>query len=117
MKERLKVGDKNKLGKRRKLIIHNRQFTWMSTTEIAKVKKKKKKKCHFLAEEFSALPPRAGSIYLVASEVRDATRYLLMKVKASNDMTLPFIFDPHAGNSARQPLRFRLQPKRLSSEM
>lgn len=39
LKERLKVGDKNKLGKRRKLIIHNRQFTWMSTTEIVKVKK------------------------------------------------------------------------------
>lgn len=32
MKEWLKVGDKNKLGERRKLIIHNRQFTWMSKT-------------------------------------------------------------------------------------
>lgn len=39
LKEWLKVDDKNKLRKRRKLIIHNRQFTWMSTTEIVKVKK------------------------------------------------------------------------------
>lgn len=33
LKEWLKVGDKNKLGERRKLIIHNRQFTWMSMTK------------------------------------------------------------------------------------
>lgn len=47
MKEWLKVGDKNKLGERRKLIIHNRQFTWMSTTETEKLRllpSKKKKK-------------------------------------------------------------------------
>lgn len=49
MKEWLKVGDKNKLGERRKLIIHNRQFTWMSTTETEKLrllysKQQKKKK-------------------------------------------------------------------------
>lgn len=38
MKEWLKVGDKNKLGERRKLIIHSRQFTWMSTTETEKLR-------------------------------------------------------------------------------
>lgn len=46
LKEWLKVGDKNKLGERRKLIIHNRQFTWMSTTETEKLRllpSKKKK--------------------------------------------------------------------------
>lgn len=58
MKEWLKVGDKNKLGKRRKLIIHNRQFTWMSTTEKLRLLPSKKKKSHFLAEEISALPPQ-----------------------------------------------------------
>lgn len=31
LKKLLKVGDKNKPRERRKLIIHNRQFTWMST--------------------------------------------------------------------------------------
>lgn len=54
------MGDKNKLGERRKLIIHNRQFTWMSTTETEKLRllpSKKKKKRHFLAKDISALPP------------------------------------------------------------
>lgn len=53
MKERLKVGDKNKLGERRKLIIHSRQFTWMSTMETEKLrllgaKAGGKEKGHFL---------------------------------------------------------------------
>lgn len=38
LKEWLKVGDKNKLGEGRKLIIHNRQFTWMNTTETEKLR-------------------------------------------------------------------------------
>lgn len=38
LKEWLKVGDKNKPGERRKLIIHNRQFTWMSATETEKLR-------------------------------------------------------------------------------
>lgn len=54
MKEWLKVGDKNKPGERRKLIIHSRQFTWMSTAETEKLrllgaKEEEKKKGHFLA--------------------------------------------------------------------
>lgn len=55
MKEWLKVGDKNKLGERRKLIIHNRQFTWMSTTETEKLRllpSKRKKKAIFWLRTF-----------------------------------------------------------------
>ena len=65
MKEWLKVGDKNKLGERRKLIIHNRQFTWMSTTEKEKLRllPSKKKKSHFLAEEISVLPPQCSYLF------------------------------------------------------
>lgn len=65
MKEWLKVGDKNKLGERRKLIIHNRQFTWMSTTETEKLRlfPSKKKKRHFLAEEISFLPPQWSYLF------------------------------------------------------
>lgn len=53
MKEWLKVGDKNKLGERRKLIIHNRQFTRMSTAETEKLRLLPLKK----RKPFSALPP------------------------------------------------------------
>lgn len=47
MKKQLKVSDKNKLGERRKLIIHNRQFTWMSTAEKLKLPSSKKEKKPF----------------------------------------------------------------------
>lgn len=54
MKKQLKVSDKNKLGERRKLIIHNRQFTWMSTAEKLKLpsSKKEKKKAIFRLQTF-----------------------------------------------------------------
>lgn len=40
-----------------KLIIHNRQFTWMSTTETeTKAAFLKEKKRHFLAKDISAVP-------------------------------------------------------------
>lgn len=83
MKKLLKVGDKNKLGERRKLIIHNRQFTWMSMTEAAKLKllPLKKEKSHFQVATF-LLCHSAGQINLATSVGRDATRNLfLRKVK------------------------------------
>lgn len=53
MKKQLKVSDKNKLGERRKLIIHNRQFTWMSTAEKLKLpSSKKEKKAIFRLQTF-----------------------------------------------------------------
>lgn len=90
MKEWLKVGDKNKLGKRRKLIIHNRQFTWMSTTEKLRLLPSKKKKAIFWLRKF-LLCHHSGYIYLATSEVRDAKRNLFKKVKVSNKTNHAFI--------------------------
>lgn len=82
MKEWLKVGDKNKLGERRKLIIHNRQFTWMSTTETEKLRllysKQQKKKAIFWMRKF-LFCYHGGHICLATSEVRDATRDLFLR--------------------------------------
>lgn len=66
MKEWLKVGDKNKLGERRKLIIHNRQFTWMSTTETEKLRllPSKKEKAIFWLRKFLHCH-HSGHIYLL----------------------------------------------------
>lgn len=80
LKEWLKVGDKNKLGERRKLIIHNRQFTWMSTTEKEKLRllPSKKKKAIFWLRKF-LFCHHSVHIYLATSEVRDATRNLFLR--------------------------------------
>lgn len=90
MKEWLKVCDKNKLGKRRKLIIHNRQFTWMSTTEKLRLLPLKEKKGIFWHKKF-LLCHHTRYIYLAASEVSHATRNLFKKVKVSNKTNQAFI--------------------------
>lgn len=100
MKEWLKVGDKNKLGERRKLIIHNRQFTWMSTTETEKLRllssEREKKNISWLGK--FVLCHHSGHIYLATTEVKNATRNLFFfkKVKASNNTNQAFISNsPH----------------------
>lgn len=93
LKEWLKVGDKNKLGEGRKLIIHNRQFTWMNTTETEKLRllpSKKKKKGIFWLRKF-LLSHHSGYIYLATTEVRNATRTLFKKVELSNKTNRAFI--------------------------
>lgn len=74
MKEWLKVGDKNKLGEWRKLIIHNSHFTWMNTTETVKLRLLRfKKKDVFWLKKFP-LHDHSCPIYLAASGIRAATR-------------------------------------------
>lgn len=96
LKEWLKVGDKNKLGKRRKLIIHNRVHLDEHDRDS------ESKKAIFWLRNFPLCHCR--SIYL--AEVRDATRNLLMKV---NSTTLPFILDSHTAdtnsNQSHRPRR------------
>lgn len=109
MKERLKVGDKNKLGERRKLIIHNRQFTWMSTTDTEKLRllPSKKKYTHFLAEKISILPPLRSLylFYLFSSEVKDTTRNLFFKRSRHQTIQTELSFQIlHAGAHIVHPL-------------
>lgn len=81
LKEWLKVGDKNKLGERRKLIIHNRQFTWMSTTETEKLRllsSERKKNTIFWLGKF-LLCCHSGHIYLATTEAKNATRTLFVR--------------------------------------
>lgn len=102
LKERLKVGDKNKLGERRKLIIHNRQFTWTSTTETEKLRLlPSKEKNIFWLRKF-LFCHHSGHIYLATSEVRDATRnHFFKKVKASNNTERAFISNSPRWRSLR----------------
>lgn len=106
LKEWLKVGDKNKLGERRKLIIHNRQFTWMSTTETEKLRllPSKKKKAIFWLKKF-LLCRHSGHIYLATSEVRDATRNLFLRRSRRQTIQTKLSFRIlHAGARFMHPL-------------
>lgn len=102
MKEWLKVGDKNKLGERRKLIIHNRQFTWMSTTEKEKLRLLPSKKKNAI---FWLFCHHSVHIYLATSEVRDATRNLFLRGSKRQTIQTKLSFQIlHAGVHFVHPL-------------
>lgn len=90
MKKQLKVSDKNKLGERRKLIIHNRQFTWMSTVEKLKLPSSKKEKSHFQTADISALLTVVILNQLYYSKACNKDVGFLM-VRASNSTARAFI--------------------------
>lgn len=94
MKKRLKVSDKNKLGERRKLIIHNRQFTWMSTAEKLKLPSSKKEKSHFQTADISALLTVVILNQLYYSKACNKDFGVFLMVRASNSTARAFIYIP-----------------------